>query len=60
MKGKEIINLIKENKLEDFDINVTFTDGYNVFPNVRSVNLTGLADIGHSDNIAFLDGELDE
>lgn len=60
MKGKDLIKLIQNNKLEDFEIEAVFTDGYNVFPNVRTLKITGLADIGHSDRKALLDGELEE
>lgn len=60
MKGKDLIKLIQGNNLEDFEIAAMFTDGYNVFPNVRSIDLKGLGDIGHSERVAYLDGELDE
>lgn len=60
MKGKDLIKLIQDNNLEDFEISVIFTDGYNVFPNVKSLELQGLADVGHSSKVAYLDGELDD
>lgn len=60
MKGKDLIKLIKDNNLEDFDISIVFTDGFNVFPNKRHVDIQGLADIGHSSRVAYLDGYLEE
>lgn len=59
MKGKELIRLIKENKLEEYDITVFFTDGYEVFPNVKRINIKGLTDISYSSKMAVLEGELD-
>ena len=59
MKGKDLINTIKENNLEDFDVEIIFTDGYNVFPNIRSLKISGIADVGYSSNIVYLDGEED-
>lgn len=56
MTGKELIELITKNELEDFDISVIFTDGYNVYPNIRNIELRGLADIGHGSRVAYLDG----
>lgn len=60
MTGKELIELIKDRNLEDFEIRAVFTDGYDGFPNVRVLELKGLADIGYSDKRATLDGVLDE
>lgn len=60
MKGKDIIKLIKDNNLEDFEIQVIFNDGYNPYPIVKSIELEDLADIGHSSKTAYLDGELTE
>lgn len=60
MKGSDLIKLIKNNKLEEYDIGVIFNDGYSIFPNIRRVNIVGLADIGHSSKVAYLDAELDE
>ncbi len=55
MTGQQIIDLIRENGLEDFEINISFSEidptpdapwgGYNV----RRFEITGLGDIGHSD-----------
>lgn len=57
MKGKDLIKLIKENKLENFDAKFVFTDGCNIFPNERSFNIVELGDIGYSSNIFQLEGE---
>ena len=60
MQGRDLIKLIKDNNLEEFEISVNFTDGYSVFPNISNLDITGLADIGHSSGVAYLDAELDE
>lgn len=62
MKGKDLIKVIKDNNLEDFEISVIFHDGdgYNTFPVLRCVNIKRLADIGNSSKVAYLDGKLDE
>lgn len=60
MKGKDLIKVIQDNNLEDFEISVIFNDGYNTFPIVKCVDIEGLADIGHSGRVAYLNGELDE
>ena len=53
MKGKTLIDLIKKNKLEDFDIDMVFTDGYSTFPNVRTFEIEELTDIGYSSKRAL-------
>jgi hypothetical protein len=50
MKGKNLIKIIQDNNLEDFDIEVSFVDGYNKFPNNRTFDVTELSDIGYSSN----------
>lgn len=60
MKGKDIIKLIKNEGLENFKAAASFIDGYNVFPNVKIINLKGLSDIGVSSQTVYLDGELSE
>lgn len=60
MKGKDLIKIIKENRLENFKATASFLDGYNVFPNVKTINLKGLSDIGVSAQTVYLDGELSE
>lgn len=57
MKGKELIDLIERNGLEDFDLEFSFTDGYNVFPNVRTFAVERIDDVGYSDKVAILSGE---
>lgn len=56
IKVYEIVNLIKKERLEDFDFEFMFEDGYNVFPNNRLFKISGIADVGHSDNIVLLEG----
>ena len=60
MKGKDLIRLIKEKELEDFEIQVVYTDGYDKYPTFNSLSLKGIADIGVSDQIVYLDGEEEE
>ena len=60
MKGKDLIKIIKENRLENFKATASFIDGYNVFPNVKTINLKGLSDIGVSAQTVYLEGELNE
>ncbi|HHT97937.1 MAG TPA: hypothetical protein GXZ90_08610 [Clostridiales bacterium] len=48
MKGKDIIKLIKNEGLENFKAAASFIDGYNVFPNVKIINLKRLSEIGAS------------
>ena len=54
VKGKELIELIKENELEDFEIETAFTDGFSTFPNVRKFKIERIDDIGYSSEIAIL------
>lgn len=60
MTGKELIKLIKDNDLEDFEIKVIFEDGYNVYPIMKLAELTGMGDIGHSNKVAYIEGDLEE
>lgn len=57
MKGKELIQLIQERNLEEFEIKVIFTDGYNIIPNIRVLEITELGDIGYSEKVAYLGGD---
>lgn len=60
MKGEELIKEIKDYKLEEYDLNIMFEDGYNVFPIFRTLKVVGIGDIGHSSRIISLEGELDD
>jgi len=55
MKGKELIEELKG--YEDFDIEFSFTDGCNPFPNIRRFINMDIGDIGHSDKVVILDGD---
>lgn len=57
MKGHEIIKMIQENGLEDFEIQMSTMESGDPFPTITSFAITGLADIGHSDKKAILEGE---
>ncbi len=60
MTGQQIIDLIQENGLEEFEMNVSFSDIGNM-PNtpynVRRFEIIGLGDIGHSDKTFKLEME---
>lgn len=55
MKVSELIKKILP--YEDFEVQFIFTDGCSVFPNVRSFEIEGIADIGQSDKMVLLSGE---
>lgn len=58
MKGKDIIKIIEENKLEEFNLEFTFTDGYmEGFPNIRTFSIDTLSDIGNSTKEVSFDGQ---
>lgn len=60
MKGKDIIKIIQERNLEDFDLEFVFTDGFckSGFPNIRTFNIDELCDIGYSsDEVSFVGEE---
>lgn len=59
MKGSKIIEIIKNNRLEDFSMFVSFVDGYNIFPNVITIPIVGLSDIG-TPNVNLLGGNADD
>lgn len=56
MKGHQIIELITKNGLEDFEIQLSIMTKGNPFPNIQGFEITGLADIGHSDKVVLLEG----
>lgn len=55
MKGKDIIKLVQERGLEDFEIQVSALTSGKIFPNVESFKIDDLADIENSDKTATLD-----
>ena len=57
MKASELIEFIKENKVEDYDIEFVFTDGYSTFPNIRNFKIREINDVGHSDKVVSITGE---
>lgn len=61
MTGKQIIEIISEYNLEDFDIEMTSSNFSVGFPLESKIyKVTGLEDIGHSDKVAvfgFEEGE---
>lgn len=55
MKGKELIEFIQNNNLEDFDLEMSFLDGYEAgFPNYRKLEIEKVADGGYSDKVVVL------
>ena len=62
MKAKELAEELL--KHPDFDVEMVYftfiRDGIHTpFPDVYSYKITGIADIGHSDKVIILDGEVD-
>lgn len=59
MTGADIIKIIKDRHLEDFDLEFTFTDGHSEkgFPNIRTFSIDSICDIGYSSNEVSFDGE---
>lgn len=63
MKASELIKELE--KHPDFDVEFIYStfkrDGIHTpFPEVYSYKITGIADIGHSDKVIILDGEVEE
>lgn len=57
MKGKDLIRYIQENNLEDFNLEISVLNKLNGFPSYNGYRVTGVADVGYSDNIVILDAE---
>jgi len=59
MTGRELIELIKDNDLEDFEINVSYSypDGSEWGTTYVSGTIIGIVDIGYSDKSVILDWE---
>jgi len=60
MTAKELADELL--KYPDFGVEFVYStfiqDGIHTpFPNISSFRITGIADIGHSDKVIFLDGE---
>lgn len=63
MKAKELAEELL--KHPDFDVELTYMtfkrDGIHTpFPDIYNYKIKGIADIGHSDRIIVLDGEVEE
>ena len=61
MNGNELIDYINKNGLQDFKIEVSVTDGVgaNGWINYRRVSNLEFADIGHSDKIVIISGDIE-
>ena len=57
MRGIDIIKLIQDGSLEDFEIQFAVETQGETFPDVKSFSLEGLADIGHSDKVLILEAK---
>lgn len=57
MKGKDMVRLIQEHHLEDFNLEFVLSDVNELGINVRTFNIEGLCDIGHSENVVSFDGD---
>ena len=63
MKAKELAEELL--KHPDFDVEFIYStfirDGIHVpFPDIYNYRITGIADIGHSDKVVVLNGEIEE
>jgi hypothetical protein len=60
MKGKEIINFIKENRLEDYDVKLkvcSFKEEKSEFENLKSLDITGKYIDENKKKVVFLVSE---
>lgn len=57
MKGHQLIKLIQESGLEDFDFRFCVTEESDSFPNIRTFSVSGVQDIGYSEKVVDLEGE---
>lgn len=62
MKAKELAEELLKNP--DYDVEFVYStficDGIHTpFPDIYSYKITGIADIGHSDKVIVLDGEVE-
>ena len=63
MKAKELAEELL--KYPDFDVELIYMtfkrdETHTSFPDIYKYKIKGVADIGHSDNIIVLDGEVEE
>ncbi len=57
MKGKDIIKIIQEHNLEDFDLEFVVTNVNEFGICVETYSIESLCDIGHSSNSVSFDGD---
>lgn len=57
MKGHQLIKLIQEKKLEDFDFRFCVTEETDSFPDIQTFSVSGVQDISYSEKIVDLEGE---
>ena len=57
MKGHQLIKLIQENKLEDFDFRFCVTEETDSFPNIKTFSVSSVQDISYSEKVVDLEGE---
>lgn len=60
MKGKDIIKDIHENKVEDYEVQLYYVDGPDTKPNIKTIGLKELGDIGHSSREVYLEADYKE
>lgn len=57
MKGYQLIKLIQEKQLEDFDFRFCVTEETDSFPNIKTFSVNGVQDISYSGKVVDLEGE---
>lgn len=57
MKGYQLIKLIQEKQLEDFDLRFCVTVETDSFPDIETFSVSGVQDISYSEKVVDLEGE---
>jgi hypothetical protein len=57
MKGKDMIKIIQERKLEDFDLEFVLSGVTEHGINVKTFGIDELCDVGHSENAVSFNGD---
>ena len=58
-KLKEIVNQFDES-FDDFDVEICYTIPSDFFPDMRTIHLDCLGDIGYSEKVIIIDGYREE
>lgn len=57
MKGHQLIKLIQEKQLENFDFRFCVTEETGSFPDIQTFSVSGVQDISYSEKVVDLEGE---